>query len=457
MSENDTRSSFSHGRGFVIAASASAIGLGNLWRFPYEVSHYGGGIFVLIYLVLALTFGVCMMMMETAFGRRTGKSSINAFAEASRKHRFIGYPMAIAPIIVMCYYCVIGGWVLKWLFESVTGNLSTLSADGGSYWSDYIIGLTAGGFDQPMIWFLIFMAICMLCVVSGVKNGIEKSSEALMPALFIMMVGLIVYELATVDGIMDGISYYLSPDISKISTDTFMGAASQVFFSLSIAMGVLITYGSYTRKDIDLEKSAGNVCLVDSSAALLSGLMIVPVAFVFGFPDSSGMGLMFVALPQMFAMMPGGEILAPIFYLLVAFAAVTSAISMAEVGVSVLYDKAKMDRKKSVALLTVIVLIVGTVCTLGFNGGPLGFDNAVSSGMGWVGFLDNLVNCFIVPIAAILMCLFFGYVIKTSYLEEEIELSSQFRSKRIFRAMIMYIAPILLGIILISGLIGLFA
>ena len=328
-----------------------------------------------------------------------------------------------------------------------------LSESGGAYWWDFITGETSSGFTGPSIWFLIFAGLCILCILIGVEKGIEKLSKILMPTLLVMIVAILCYEM-TIDGIWDGVVFYLNPDISALSPDTFLGAISQIFYSMSIAMGILITYGSYTKKDVDLEKSAITVGMIDTGVALLAGFIIIPVAFMFGFGDSSGMGLMFVALPQVFEMMPGGAIVAPIFYLLVMFAALTSAVSLAETCASVFVDGEKMDRMRAVGFTAVIIIIVGMICALGFPGGPLDFDTPLSQGAGWLGFLDTITNSIMMPIAAILLCIFVGFVVKTTFLEEEIELSSKFRLKPLFRVMVMYIAPIFLTAILIVGLLG---
>ncbi|MBO4356939.1 MAG: sodium-dependent transporter [Candidatus Methanomethylophilaceae archaeon] len=454
MSEiEEERASFSGKLGFILATSASAVGLGNLWRFPYETSHYGGGIFVLIYVILAFSFGISLMLLETSFGRKTGKSCIAAFSGFAKKYRFIGILAAIIPMLIVPYYCLIGGWVTKWFYETSLGNLDMLSESGGAYWWDFITGETSSGFTGPSIWFLIFAGLCILCILIGVEKGIEKLSKILMPTLLVMIVAILCYEM-TIDGIWDGVVFYLNPDISALSPDTFLGAISQIFYSMSIAMGILITYGSYTKKDVDLEKSAITVGMIDTGVALLAGFIIIPVAFMFGFGDSSGMGLMFVALPQVFEMMPGGAIVAPIFYLLVMFAALTSAVSLAETCASVFVDGEKMDRMRAVGFTAVIIIIVGMICALGFPGGPLDFDTPLSQGAGWLGFLDTITNSIMMPIAAILLCIFVGFVVKTTFLEEEIELSSKFRLKPLFRVMVMYIAPIFLTAILIVGLLG---
>jgi len=454
MSENEERVSFSGKLGFILATSAASVGLGNLWRFPYETSHYGGGIFVLIYVILAFTFGISLMILETSFGRKTGKSSIAAFSGFAKKYRIIGYMGAIIPMLIVPYYCVIGGWVTKWFFESSIDHLSVLSDNGGAYWWDFISGATDSGFYGPTTWFIIFALLCIFCIILGVEKGIEKMSKILMPALLIMIIGVTCYEMVAVDGVWDGVVFYLNPDVNALSPDTFLGAVSQIFYSMSISMGILITYGSYTKKDVDLEKSAVYVGAIDTVVAILAGFMIIPVAFAFGFGDSQGMGLMFVALPQVFSQMPGGAFVAPVFYLLVLFAALTSAVSLAEACASVFIDKRKMDRTKAVGVTAIIILILGVLCALGFGNGPTAIENSLTQGAGWLGFFDTITNSIMMPIAAILMCLFIGFVVKTSYLEEEIELSSKFRMKKMFKIMIMYVCPIFLTVIFVVGLLG---
>lgn len=456
MPESGERASFSGKIGFILATSASAVGLGNLWRFPYETSHYGGGIFVLIYVILAFTFGISLMLLETSFGRRTGKSCIAAFSGFARKYRAIGYFAAIIPMLIVPYYCVIGGWVIEWLAETVTGNLSVLAEDGGSYWSSFVAGESDSGFYGPTLWFIIFAVLCILCIVVGVRNGIEKLSKFLMPALLVMIIGIMCYELIAVDGIWDGVVFYLNPDVSKLTPDTFLGAVSQVFYSMSIASGTLITYGSYTKKDVDLEKSAFHICSIDTVVALLAGFMIIPAAFTFGFPDSEGMGLMFVSLPQVFMQMPAGSIIAPVFYLLVLIAALTSAVSLAEACTSVFMDGTKMERPGAATITSILILVLGIVCVLGFANGPLSVDTPLNQGNGWLGFFDTLSNSIMMPIAAVLLCLFIGYVVKTAYLEEEIEQSSRFLIRPLFRLMIRYVCPVFLTIILVVGLLGVF-
>ena len=445
------RGAFTGRLGFVLAAAASAVGLGNLWRFPYLTAHYGGGIFVIVYIIMAVTFGFSLMVAEVALGRRTGKSCIAAFGDIAKKYKWIGVIAAIVPALIVPYYCVIGGWVSKWFAMTVTGNLSTLTSDGGNYWWNYITGGVAGMGD-PTLWFLIFAALCLLCIVMGVDKGIEKVSKVLMPLLLFMMIAITIYEF-TLPNIWDGIVFYLSPDISKLSPSTFLGAISQIFYSMSLAMGIMITYGSYMRKNDSIEKSARNISLIDTVVAILAGLMIIPPAFIYGFGDSKSMGLMFVALPQVFEQMPAGEFVAPVFYLLVMFAAMTSAVSLLETVVSVFIDGAKLRRQMSIIASAGLLLVLGLLVVYGF--GPLYTDlHPFDQEAGWLGIFDMLTNSILMPIVAILTCFFIGYVVKISFISDEVESEgNSFMFKKPFEYMIKYICPICLLLILIFGLI----
>ena len=452
MSNGETRALFSGKVGFVLAASASAVGLGNLWRFPYLTSHYGGGIFVIIYIILALTFGFSLMIAEIALGRKTGKSCISAFGDLCSKYKWIGTIAALIPLLIVPYYCVIGGWVSKWFVESAIGDLDTIA--NPDYWWSYITGDVAGMGD-PTLWFLVFALICLACVIAGVERGIERLSKILMPLLFVMMIGIIIYEF-TLPNIWDGVEFYLSPDVSKLSAGTFLGAISQIFYSMSLAMGIMITYGSYMKKDVSIERSARNIGVIDTSVAILAGLMIIPAAFTMGMGDSKGMGLMFVALPQVFESMPAGNIVAPVFYLLVLFAALTSAVSLLETVVSVFVDMKKVRRNRSIVISAILLIALGIVTVLGF--GPWMIDlGAFSQGAGWLGIFDSITNSVLMPIIAILTCIFIGYVIKVTVITDEVKAEGHgFMFEKPFVIMIKYVCPILLTFMLVFGLLDLF-
>ena len=449
MSEHEghKRAKFSGRIGFVLAAAASAVGLGNLWRFPWLTSHYGGGIFVLIYIILAVTFGFSLLMAEVAIGRKTGKSCVKAFGDLCAKFKWFGYFVALIPLIISSYYFVIGGWTMKWFVMSATDS-ATLTT--GGYWWGYITGAISGIAD-PAIWFVAFAGLCFLCVILGVDKGIEKVSMVLMPTLLILTGVIIIYEM-TIPGIWDGVVYYLNPDVSKLSGGTFLGAVSQIFYSLSIAMGIMITYGSYMRKEDNIEKSVRNISMIDTCTAIIMGMMIVPIAAIYGLGDNSGMGLMFVAMPQVFATMPGGAIIGPVFYLLVIFAAMTSAVSLLEAVVSQFCDALNIKRKKSIILSLCVLIPLGIIVVLGF--GPLMTDfSPFDQGAGWLGIFDTLTNTIMMPIVAIITCLFISLVIGTDSIVEEIEYGGhKLVSKNLFVVMIKYACPILLTLMLVLGL-----
>ena len=452
----EKRGAFSSRMGFVMAAAASAVGLGNLWRFPWLASHYGGGIFVIVYIILAVTFGFSLMVAEIALGRKTGKSCVSAFGDLCKKYKWMGMVIALIPLLIVPYYCVIGGWVTKWFAECAIGQLGGLTETG--FWWDYITGVE-GGMGGPTIWFLVFAAMVMACVIIGVNKGIEKLSKILLPALLVMMVAITIYALVAVDGTLDGVVYFLKPDPSKLSGGTFLGAISQIFYSMSLAMGIMITYGSYMKKSDSIERSARNISLIDTAVAILAGLMIIPASFAImgeAGVSSHGMGLMFVTLPQVFDQMPGGSIVAPVFYLLVIFAALTSAVSLLETVVSVVADEAKLKRRKSIVVSSFLLIVIGIIVVLGF--GPLMTDlSPYDQGAGVLGILDTTTNSILMPIAAILTCVFIGYVISVKTVSDEVkEDGCEFKFERPFEYMIKYICPICLAAILVFGLLDMF-
>ena len=440
-----------------MAAAASAVGLGNLWRFPWLASHYGGGIFVIVYIILAVTFGFSLMVAEIALGRKTGKSCVSAFGDLCKKYKWMGMVIALIPLLIVPYYCVIGGWVTKWFAESAVGNLGGLA--DSSFWWSYITG-GEGGMLGPSIWFLVFAAMVMICVIVGVNKGIEKLSRILLPALLVMMVAITIYALVAVDGTLEGLSYFLKPDPSRFTGETFLRAVSQIFYSMSLAMGIMITYGSYMKKTDSIEKSARNISLIDTSVAILAGLMIIPASFAMmgeAGISTNGPGLMFVTLPQVFNQMPGGSIVAPVFYLLVIFAALTSAVSLLETVVSVVADEAKLKRRKSIVVSSFLLIVIGIIVVLGF--GPLMVEvpHFDGDGASILGILDTMTNSILMPIAAILTCAFIGYVINVKTISDEVkEDGCEFKFEKPFEYMIKYICPICLAGILLLGVADMF-
>lgn len=440
------RGSFSGGLGFVFAAAGSAVGLGNLWRFPYLAAQYGGGIFLLVYLILAVTFGFALLTAEIAIGRKTKLSPVLAYKKLNKKFSFLGYIATLVPIIIIPYYCVIGGWVTKYVTVYAQGLVAPVAKDG--YFSDFI-----GHPVAPLVFFLIFMLLSIAVIMLGVKKGIEKLSKFLMPLLIVLTIGIAIYAL-TLPNAMEGVKYYLIPDFSKFSILTVAGAMSQLFYSMSIAMGIMVTYGSYTRDDVNLTKSVNRIEFFDTLVALLAGLTIIPAVYIFSGEEglsSQGAGLMFMTLPKVFQQMPGGNIIALLFFVLVFFAAITSSISVMEAIVSSLMDKFHLKRIPCCLIVIGICLLLGIPSSLG-NGL---WANIKILGMDFLTFFDYISNSILMPIVAFCTCILVGWVIKPKALTDEITKNGEkFGRKKLFNVMIKYIAPICLLFIFVTGILS---
>ncbi len=443
------RSSFTGKIGFVLAAAGSAVGLGNIWRFPYLAAKYGGGMFLLVYILLAVTFGFALMVAEVAIGRKTGLSAIGAFKALDKRFSFVGYLAALVPIIILPYYSVIGGWVTKYLAEFVLGKTDIMAQDG--YFNNYI-----GSTTQPLLWFAVFIGITAIVVLCGVEKGIEKVSKIMMPILIFLIIGIVIYTSITMDGALAGIVYYLKPDFSKLSVMTAVAAMGQLFYSMSLAMGIMITFGSYIKKDISIEGSAHQIEIFDTGVAFLAGLMIVPAVFAFSGGDESalgqGPGLMFVTLPKIFSSMPGGNIVGAAFFIMVLFAALTSSISLMETVVSIFHDKLHINRKTCCFIVLGISILLGIPSSLGYSA----WSSVTIIGMQILDFFDFISNNIIMPIVAFLTCLFVGYFIKPKSLIEEAEISGKFKSKALFSVVIKFVAPVFIILILVSSILNVF-
>lgn len=440
------RSSFSGKIGFVLAAAGSAVGLGNLWRFPYLAARYGGGIFLLVYVILAVTFGFALMTAEIAIGRKTGLSAIGAFRKLNKKYSFIGYLAALVPIIILPYYSVIGGWVIKYLTAFVSGQTKAAAKDG--YFEAFI-----GETGEPILWLSIFVLVTAVVVFLGVEKGIEKVSKALMPLLVLLIVGIAIYSV-TLPGSWDGLLYYITPDFSRFSFTTVVAAMGQLFYSMSLAMGIMITYGSYMKKDVNLEKSVAQIEVFDTGIAFFAGMMIVPAVFVFNGGDgaaiNAGPGLMFVTLPRVFDSMPFGTVVGALFFVLVLFAALTSSISLMETIVSIVQDRLHWNRKLSTVIITLFTLAVALPSSLGFGR----WSDIQPLGMSFLDFFDFISNSVLMPIVAFLTCVFVGFVVKPKTVIDEVKLNSSFGREKLFVIMIKYVSPICLIVILISSILN---
>ncbi len=438
------RSVFSSRIGFVLAAAGSAVGLGNIWRFPYLAAKYGGGIFLLVYFVLVITFGFTLMIAEIALGRKTGLSVIGAYRSLNKKWSFLGVLSAIVPIIIVSYYCVIGGWVTKYFGDFISGFGAATASD--TFFNSFVS-------DEwtPLIWFAVYAALTFIVVLLGVEKGIEKASKILMPVLLVLTLAVTIYSI-TLPGAGEGVAYYFYPDFSKFSIDTVLAAMGQMFYSMSLAMGIMVTYGSYMSKKESLEKSVKQIEWFDTGVSFLAGLMIVPAVFVFSGGDeaalSTGPSLMFVTMPKVFQSMgPAGNVVGSLFFLLVLFAALTSSISLMETVVSIFMDRFKMSRKKACFIALGIIVVLAIPSSLGF-----GLWSDISwNGMTILDIFDFISNSVLMPIVALLTCIFVGYVIKPQAIIAEVELNGRFRRKRMFQVFIKYIAPIILAAILICS------
>ncbi len=440
------RSSFSGKIGFVLSAAGASVGLGNIWRFPYLAAKYGGGIFLLIYIILALTFGYSMIIAETSIGRMSGKSPVGAYHSFGKSKwlSFGGWINAIIPLLIVPYYSVIGGWVIKYLFGYICGNGSDLANDGyfGTFISDGV---------STEVCFIIFALITLGIIFAGVRNGIERVSKIMMPILVVLSVIIAIYSV-TRPGALAGVKYFLVPNVENFSWMTVVSAMGQMFYSLSIAMGILITFGSYMKKDVSIEDSTRNVEIFDTAIAIMAGLMIIPAVFAFsgGDPNTlqAGPSLMFITIPKVFDSMGLGTAVGILFFLLVLFAAITSSIALTESAVSTFEDELGWGRRKSTTLTGAIMLALGSLSSLGY--GPLASVKII--GMQFLDFFDFLTNSVMMPIAAIATCLLVSRVIGLKAIEDEVLLGeSKFRRKFIFNFMIKYLCPIFAAIILISS------
>ena len=439
------RSSFTGKLGFVLAAAGSAVGLGNIWRFPYLAAKYGGGIFLLAYILLSVTFGFSLMVAEIAIGRKTKLSPVEAYKSLDRRFSFVGYLSAIVPMLILPYYSVIGGWVMKFGFGFIVDGAEKMSSDG--YFGGFI-----GSTGEPILWFAFFIGITALIVLLGVKKGIENVSKIMMPVLVVLMCFIVVYTVCTVEGAGQGVLYYVTPDFSKFTVMTVVAAAGQLFYSMSLAMGIMITFGSYMKKEVSIESSTHQIEIFDTGIAFLAGMMIVPACYAFNNGDPAALGkgptLMFSVLPQVFNNMPAGSVIGAVFFIMVLLAALTSSISLMETVVSTIQDKWHIERKITCLIVLGISLALGLPSCFGFSI----WSAFMPLGMDILTFFDFLTNSLMMPIIALSTAIFVGFILKPKTVIEEVEISGRFKLKGMFSVVIRYIAPVFIIIILVSSI-----
>ncbi len=458
LTMKETRSSFSSSLGFVLAAAGSAVGLGNIWRFPYLAAKDGGGIFLVVYFALALTFGFTLLVSEVAIGRKTKQSALTAYGVLNKKSKWIGVFASVVPFMILPYYCIIGGWVLKYFIAFLTGDGANTASDG--YFTGFITGTW-----QPIVFDVIFLLAVAFIIYRGVNKGIESISKVLMPVLLVFVVAIAVFSL-TIKGSegrtgLDGLKIYLIPSIEgKTPHDLFivvLDAMGQLFYSISVAMGIMVTYGSYFKDDSNLMKSVNQIEIFDTAVAFLAGVMIIPAVFVFlgaeGM-ESSGPGLMFIALTKVFAQMGFiGNIVGCIFFFMVLLAALTSAMSVLETVVASLMDSFGWSRSKATVIETSAALVIGIIICMGYN--VLYFELPLPNGAvaQILDIMDYISNNILMPVVAIGTCVLIGWIVKPeTVIDEATKNGEKFGRKPLYIAMIKYIAPVLLFILLLGSL-----
>ena len=446
------KSGFTGKLGFVLAASGSAVGLGNLWRFPYLTAEYGGGIFIFCYIILAIFFGLTMLMLEIAIGRKTGKSVIGAFPALNKKFKWFGYACVIVPLIIVPYYCVIGGWVVKYAWSFLVSSEGLVGAENATVTGEFFTTFISSTW-QPLIFFLIFALFTIIIVAFGVQKGIENMSKILMPTLALIAVFLMIYVLCQ-PGALEGVGYTLIPNFSNFSFKTILGALGQLFYSMSIGMCIMITYGSYMKKSVSIKSSATQIAIFDSIFALIATLIIIPAVFAFSNPaevfkpDGDGPALMFIQLTNVFNALPGGRVIGLIFFVLVLFAAITSSVSLVESIVAVLCEDGRIKRVVACIIVFGAILVLGTLSSLG-NGA---LANVQIFGKDILSTFDFLANNILMPIVAIITCVFAGWFIEKNIIPKEIGIDKSKGMTTYFNVIVKFVAPICIFLILLSGL-----
>ena len=459
--EEKKRHSFGGSIGFVLAAAGSAVGLGNIWRFPYLAAKDGGGLFLVVYIILALTFGYTLLTTEIAIGRKTKQSPLTAYTKLHDKWGFLGAIASIIPVIIMPYYCTIGGWVVKYFFVFLTGHGADAAQDG------FFTGFITSQWE-PIITFVIFLAVSAFIVFRGVNKGIESTSKIIMPILLVMILGIAIFSLTlkntndageVVTG-LQGFKIYIVPNfegltIGKLFT-VLIDALGQLFFSLSVAMGIMITYGSYVKDDANLGKSINQIEIFDTVVAFLAGVMIIPAVYVFSGTEGMAQGpsLMFVSLPKVFAQMGKvGNVIGCLFFAMVLFAAFTSAVSVMEAIVASIMDEFHTSRAKAGIIELIVAIIVGTIVCLGYN--KLYFEVKLPNGAvaQILDIMDYISNNIMMPIVAIGTCILIGWISKPQTVIEEVQKNGEkFSRKGMYVVMVKFITPILLFILFLKSI-----
>lgn len=450
------KSSFSGSIGFVLSAAGSAVGVGNIWRFPYLAAKDGGGLFLIIYLALVFTFGFTLLTTDVAIGRRTKENAMKAFGKINAKWKFLGYLTFLVPALIMTYYSVIGGWVTRYIVSYATADGARAAEDG--FFTSFITSKVS-----PIVFMLLFLSVTSFIVYRGVEKGIEQFSKVIMPGLILLIVGIAVFSLTlsytdaagvTRTG-LEGMMVYVKPSLEGVTVERFLeillDAMSQLFFSLSVSMGIMITYGSYVKDDVNLSRSLSQIELFDTGVAFLAGMMIIPAVYVFSGVDgmASGPSLMFVSLPKVFEAMGSiGTVVGLVFFIMVAFAALTSCISILETLVANCMELFHQSRQKMCLILSVLSAVSAAVICMGYN--VFYFEMQLPNGATaqLLDLMDYVSNSFLMPFISFLTCVFVGWVIKPKWIIEEMEASGHnFGRKKLYAFMIRYVTPVMMAVL----------
>ena len=446
-----SRGQWASSLGFILAASGSAVGLGNIWKFPGKVAAYGGGAFVLCYILIVVLVGFPVMLAEISIGRSTQKNVVGAFRKLNRRWTFLGGIGVLTLFVILSYYCIVGGWVLKYIQVYLAG---AQFGAGEMAYENYFVNFISKPVE-PLLWGALFLAMCVYVVVRGVSKGIEKVSRFLMPCLFLILLAIVIRSV-TLPGAGEGLRYLFTVRPGTVNGNTLVGALGQAFFSLSVGMGIMVTYGSYVPKKENLAKSAAFICAIDTMVAILSGIAIVPVVFVTLGAEGLGQGggFAFMALPQVFAQMPGGVVFGCLFFMLLFLAALTSAISVLESCVAFLTEEFHLSRLKATVVLTIPMAFLSA-------GYSLSQSSARNLNLPWFDFasgvqmlpmnavLEKFTDNLMIPLGALGFCLFVGWVWGTRNALAEIEADgSTFRFKRTWSFLVRFLAPAVIALIL---------
>jgi len=423
---------------FILAAAGSAVGLGNIWRFPYLAGENGGGVFVLAYLVCIFLIGVPILAAEILLGRAGRQSPINSMRNLAHQSgtssfwQLIGWMGALAGFMILSFYAVIAGWAMSYIVEMASGNFVGTDANRASQ----VFGEFTADAVSVVGWHILFMALTIYIAARGVGRGLETTVRYLMPALFVLLLMLVSYSALATGHFKEGLMFLFSPDLDAFSTDSLLVAMGQAFFTLSLGMGAIMAYGAYVPKDTSIIGTATTIALLDTSVALLSGMVIFPLVFANGLQPSEGPGLMFITLPIAFGQMPGGQIFGALFFVLVSFAAITSSISLMEPAVAWVVEKLAITRAKGAMLVGIIAWFVGLGSAFSFN---IGADFTLLSGMTFFDTMDYLSNNILLPLGGMLIAIFAGWFLKDQIVEDE--LAGDKAWSNLWRVITRFVAP----------------